>query len=89
MQDDEAPKIVFPCPYPIRVMGEARVDFIERVVEITAVHAPDICRENIKLRDSRKGTFVSVHFIIEAQGEDQLRALHTALKAYDAVKMVL
>ncbi|MGB0668771.1 MAG: DUF493 family protein, partial [Porticoccaceae bacterium] len=29
MTEQEAPKIEFPCDYPIKVMGEAQVEFHE------------------------------------------------------------
>lgn len=85
----EAPKIEFPCDYPIRVMGEAHVDFLQTVLTIVERHADVPDRDSIRLRDSSKGRFVSVHVIIVATGEDQLHNLHIALKEYKAVKMVL
>lgn len=89
MSQQEPPKIEFPCRYPIRVMGEAHDDFIDRVYDIVNEHAPDIERASMKTRDSSKGRFVSVHFVIEAQGVEQLERIHVSLKAYSAVKMVL
>ena len=89
MSAQEPPKIEFPCHYPIKVLGDARVDFIDRVFEIIQVHAPEIDRSKVLTRDSRKGTFMSVHVVIVATGVDQLRNIHTSLMAYDAVKMVI
>lgn len=85
----EAPKIEFPCDYPIRVMGEAHVEFLETVLSIVEQHAEVPDRDSIRLRDSSKGRFVSVHVIIQATGADQLHNLHLALREYKAVKMVL
>lgn len=89
MSQQEPPKIEFPCRYPIRVMGEAHGDFIDKVYEIVNQHAPDIDRASMKTRDSRQGRFISVHFVIEAQSVAQLECIHVSLKAYSAVKMVL
>ncbi len=89
MSTSEPPKIEFPCPYPIKVLGHAREGFIERVLEIVQVHAPEIDRSQVVVRDSRKGTFVSVHVVIVATGVDQLRNIHTSLMGYDAVRMVI
>lgn len=89
MSQQEPPKIEFPCAYPIRVVGEARDDFADQVHACVLPHAPDIKRDEMRTRDSSKGRFLSVHFVIEAQGVEQLAAIHEALKAYDAVKMVI
>ncbi len=89
MSQQEPPKIEFPCDYSIRIIGDAREDFIDRVFELVQSHAPDIKRESIKTRDSKKGTFMSVHVMIYATGEDQLHNIHQTLLTYDAVKMVI
>jgi hypothetical protein len=85
----QPPKIEFPCAYPIRIMGEAETDFVDTVFEITRQFAPEVQRQKVKIRPSSKGNFVSVHIVIQATGEQQLSSLHTALKAYSAVKMVI
>jgi uncharacterized protein len=89
MTEQQPPKIEFPCAYPIKILGNAHVDFIDRVFEIVQVHAPEIDRSNIIVRDSRKGTFMSVHIVIVATGVDQLQNIHQSLLTYDAVKMVI
>ena len=89
MSEQEPPKIEFPCDYSIRIIGEAREDFIDRVFELVQSHAPDLGRDSIKIRDSKKGTFMSVHVMIYATGEDQLHNIHQTLLTYDAVRMVI
>lgn len=89
MPESKAPTIEFPCHYPIRVMGHAEDDFLDNVLDIVCRHAPDTQRDSVKLRDSRKGRFVSVHVVIYATGVDQLERLHQSLMEYSAVKMVL
>lgn len=83
------PKIEFPCAYSIRIMGEAQDDFVDTVFDIMLEHAPEIKRDQVKTRPSGKGTFVSVLIVIQATGKDQLEAIHSSLKKYSAVKMVL
>jgi putative lipoic acid-binding regulatory protein len=89
MSEQQPPKIEFPCAYPIKVLGEAREDFIDTVFDLVKQHAPEIDRQALQLRDSRKGTFVSVHIVIVATGVDQLQNIHQSLLTYDAVKMVI
>jgi len=85
----EAPKILFPCDYLIRVIGYNGDDFREKVLRIAREHAPDLQDERVTVRDSRQGGYCSVRFSIMATGEPQLRALHAALMAEPAVKLVL
>ncbi|CAA0108685.1 Uncharacterised protein [BD1-7 clade bacterium] len=87
--NQEPPKIEFPCRYSIRVLGEGHDQFIDRVVEIIQGHAPELKREHAKAKNSSKGTWLSVHVVIDATGEEQLAAIHMSLKAYASVKMVI
>ncbi|HEY9035006.1 MAG TPA: DUF493 domain-containing protein [Pseudomonadales bacterium] len=89
MTEPTPPKIEFPCDYPIRIMGNADAQFLDTVLAIVSEHAPDYCPDSVRVRDSSKGRFVSVHVQIVATGVDQLDRLHQALKAYHAVRMVL
>lgn len=83
------PKIEFPCAYTIRIMGDAHETFVDVVFDIMLNHAPEIKREHVTTRPSSKGTFVSVHIVIQATGEEQLKAIDTDLKNYSSVKMVI
>lgn len=85
----EPPRIVFPCDYPIKVIGIRSDRLVETVLDIVRIHAPELETQRMTFRDSRKGTYRAVNFFIEATGEDQLRALHQDLVASPLVKMVL
>jgi putative lipoic acid-binding regulatory protein len=86
----EKPTIVFPCDdYPISVIGFRREEFRATVVRIVREHAPDFEEGSITVRESREGEYCSLRLRINATGEVQLRALHTALMADPLVKLVL
>ncbi|MDP0562809.1 MAG: DUF493 domain-containing protein [Candidatus Endonucleobacter sp. (ex Gigantidas childressi)] len=87
-KDQELPKIVFPCSYPIHVMGAATPDFKDYVVGVVKKHASDFEGE-VNLKVSRTGKYLSVNVVIMATGVEQLNALHEDLKASGRVKMVL
>ncbi|MBU2713289.1 HP0495 family protein [Zooshikella harenae] len=84
----ESPKIVFPCDYPIKVIGNAAPDYKDFVCRVILKHAPDFDGSAI-VRDSRNGKYMSVNVTIRATGEDQLKALFEDLKASGRVSMVL
>lgn len=85
----DAPRIEFPCPYPIKIIGHNVPDFRANVLRIVETHAPGFASTEVSVRDSREGAFCSVRVTITATGEPQLRALHAALVAEPAVKLVL
>lgn len=87
--DQEAPKIEFPCLYPIKVIGVAVPDFKERAIEAVERHTGKIDEELIELNPSKQGSYVSVRFTIAATGHDQLQNIFAELKLIEHVKMVL
>ena len=86
---DEKPRIAFPCQYPIRIIGYRGAEFRSTVLKIVREHAPGFAEEEVSVRDSREGSYCSLRVDIIATGEPQLRALHAALMAEPAVKLVL
>jgi putative lipoic acid-binding regulatory protein len=89
LTEEESHRIVFPCDYPVKIVGENRDSFAETVVELTRRHAPEVTDEHVQVRASREGNYCSVTITIRATGEPQLRELHTTLKAYSLVRLVL
>lgn len=87
--EQEAPKIEFPCLYPIKIIGVASVEFHEEVITTVEKHTGKISADLIELQPSKKKTYVSVRITIAATGVDQLQNIFNDLKAMDSVKMVL
>lgn len=88
-EQPEAPRIEFPCLYPIKIIGRADYEFRERVVATVERHTGKIDGELIKERTSREQNYLSVTVTIAATGEEQLRNIFSDLKEIDSVKMVL
>ena len=89
MTDPEAPRIEFPCDYPIKVMGETCEEFREHVFTVMERHAPGFDQAKVTIRDSRKATYQSVTVTITATGKAQLDAIFVDLKTSSRVRMVL
>ena len=89
MQDQEPPRIEFPCDYPIKVLGRSVEDFQSVVVEVFERHAPGFNQETIVVKASSKGTFTSITITISATGPEQLESLHRDLMATGLVQMVI
>lgn len=89
MSTQEAPKIEFPCDYPLKVVGRADEDFRQVVLDVIEVHAPGFDQTTVTLQDSSKGRFQSVRVTITATGEPQLKSIFEDLKATGRVQMVI
>lgn len=85
----QAPKIEFPCSYPIKIIGTASASFHEEVIAVVEKHTGKIAADLIELRPSKQQNYVSVRVTITATGEDQLRNIFTDLKTIQNVKLVL
>jgi len=89
VDDTDAPKIVFPCDYPIKVVGTASAELHTIVREVMIRHAPGFDEAMISIRDSAQGNYQAITITIIATGEAQLRAIHSDLKQNPQVKLVL
>ncbi|MFA5494822.1 MAG: DUF493 domain-containing protein [Porticoccaceae bacterium] len=89
MTEPQAPKIEFPCSYPVKVMGHACDEFRDHVHQVMDLHAPGYDRAAVTVRDSRNGRFQSVTVVITATSVTQLEAIFTDLKVSKHVQMVL
>jgi len=89
VNDQNAPKIEFPCDYPIKILGEANSSFVEHVLAVMDNYAPGFDRQKISVRDSSKGRWQSITVTIVATGKPQLESIFAALKTSSSVKMVL
>lgn len=85
----EAPKIEFPCDYPIKVMGVACDEFRSHVLAVMEQHAPGFERAQVVVRDSGKGRYQSMTVTITATGVAQLEAIFADLKLSKHVQLVL
>ena len=87
--NQEAPRIEFPCSYPIKVIGKATAGYEQEVIAVVEKHAGKIAADLIQIHPSRQQNYLSVNVTIMATGEDQLRKLFLDLKTIESVKMVL
>lgn len=89
MNEPEAPKIEFPCEYPIKVLGRSSDTFESAILEVFERHAPGFEESSVARKASSKGTFSSLTVVITATGREQLDALHRDLLATGQVNMVI
>ncbi len=88
MTTEDSP-LIFPCSFPIKVMGHARDDFDAIVVEIVRRHHPDISEGAVNVRASSNNKYLSVTVTINAQSREQLDAIYQDLTNCEHIIMSL
>lgn len=89
LNDDENSAFVFPCRFPIKIMGPADLAFEARILTILRKHAPDLGEGSIKIRHSKEGTYISITAFINASNKKQLDDIYLELSADSEVLMLL
>ena len=85
----DASLIVYPCEFPLKVMGTTRAGFAQAVLEVVRRHAPDFDGANLEMKTSKHGKYLSITCTINATSRDQLDALYRELCDHPMVVMVL
>lgn len=89
MSNNDETLLEFPCDFPIKVMGEASDAFVEEVWELVRIHAPEIERDQLTVRNSSSARYMAVTVVINAQSQEQLDNLYRELTACERVVMAL
>ena len=79
----------FPCAFPIKIMGLARNDLAQAVLEVVLRHDPEFDGATMEMRASSGGKYVSLTCTVKATSKPQLDALYMELTAHPLVKVVL
>ncbi len=88
---EEQPKLKdlleFPCQLTFKVLGYAKPELPNLVVEVIQRHAPG--NYSPKIKPSGKGTYDAVSISITATSIEQVEILYKELAEIDIVRMVL
>ena len=77
----------FPTPFTYKVMGLAKPELVDQVVEVVQRHAPGDYSPSVK--PSSKGNYHSVSITITATHIEQVETLYEELGNIEIVRMVL
>ncbi|MEO5700560.1 MAG: DUF493 domain-containing protein [Casimicrobiaceae bacterium] len=81
--------LVFPCAFPIKIMGLTQDAFAQTIVDVVKKHAPDFDPRTLEMRASTAGKYLSLTCTIMATSRDQLDELYRELSSHPMVTMVL
>lgn len=81
--------IEFPCRFPIKVMGRDQSEFEAHVLQIISAHVDDITADDVAVRTSKKGNFLSVTVTVNARDQEHLDRIYRTLTASEQILYVL
>ena len=81
--------IEYPCPFPIKVMGEKVDGLVAAVTMIARSLDPAFDEATIELRESKGGRYLGVTITVTATSREQLDELYRTLSTHPMVKVVL
>ena len=79
----------FPCEYPIKVFGENQPDFEKTVCNIVETHTGKLHTNQITIKYSSKGKYISLTVRIIATNRQQLDAISHDLQSCPLVSYLL
>lgn len=89
MSQSRESALEFPCDFPIKAMGYAGDNIKHLVAEIVGRHAAPVDPEQLEVRASRGGKYVSVTVTIRATSQEQLDAIYQELSDSGHILMSL
>lgn len=81
--------IEFPCDFPIKIMGDTHEDFTATIIEVIQHHLPNFKPNNIEMRSSSGGKYISITATVYVTNKLQLDAIYMSLTKHEYVKVVL
>jgi putative lipoic acid-binding regulatory protein len=87
--DEAASLIIYPCAFPIKVMGQRVDGFVQALTHITTQFDPQFDASTIELRESKGGKYLGVTLTINATSRAQLDEIYRTLSSHPMVKVVL
>lgn len=86
---DEESRLVFPCEFPIKIMGKNHHGFHQAVIEILKKHLNDFEDTKINEVESKQKNYCSITVVVNATSQDHLDGIYYELTACEWVIMAL
>ena len=81
--------LVFPVDFPLKVMGRRVDGFAQAIAALVGAHVPGFDPASIELRNSSRGTYLSLTVVVRAESRAQLESLYRELAAHPMVRILL
>ncbi|QMU61635.1 MAG: DUF493 family protein [Gammaproteobacteria bacterium] len=86
---DEESLLVFPCEFPIKIMGKNHHGFHKAVVEILKKHLNDFEDTKINEVESKQKNYCSITAVVNTTSQEHLDGIYMDLTASEWVIMAL
>lgn len=81
--------IIYPCDFPIKVMGKTHPEFAQELTAIVLEFDPDFDPATVEMRPSKNGNYISLTFTVRATSREQLDNLYRKLHGHPMVSVML
>ena len=87
--EDQKSLIEFPSVFPIKVMGEAHVDFTVVITALIQDITPNFDANHIETRASAAGKYISLTCNVHVVSQAELDAIYQVISQHPMVKFAL
>lgn len=88
MSNDES-LLVFPCEFPIKIMGKNHHGFHQAVIDMLKKHLDDFQDTTLKVVESKQKNYCSITVVVNATSQEHLDGIYIELSASEWVIMAL
>ncbi len=81
--------MVFPCDFPIKIIGKATPNFSQDIITIVRHHFPDTPDSAVTMQLSGQGKYQSITVVVHALDQISLDALYQDITQHPDIHMVL
>jgi len=89
MTNKESAEQIYPCQFPIKVIGENTEKLEEIIVKVMSSFGEVIHPDEMAMKHSKNEKYLSVTFTIVARSREYIERIYSELNAQKEVKMVM
>ena len=89
MTDKELAEPIYPCQFPIKVIGENTEDLEKTIIKVMSSFGEVINPDEIAIKHSKNKKYLSMTFEIVARSREYIEQIYSELHAQKEVKMVM
>ena len=87
--DNRNPPTLYPCLFPMKIIGECSPEFEAEVLSVMQRHVGDLTSESVGRKHSRGGKYLSLTIRFTAQSREHVEQVYAELNARERVLLVL
>lgn len=85
----EKPLFIFPCDFPIKVMGETQDGFAQTIISLIQTILPTFDASHVEMRASSGGKYISLTCNVVVHSQKELDDIYRLLTLNPLVKFAL